>query len=137
MKKFFIVVLFLFNISFAYGQSSEAKIINLIFQSIFKSNTISVFVDSDIKAKVVEEAGFSRESLCSKADIVYASLELDNCMNKPIFTDNYSFFKESKNTIGAFYWSKGRPNIMFDSKKMEIFNLKLPDNLKKYNISEM
>lgn len=132
MKKIIVIFLSFIFVSSLFANSAESKIIKLIFSSIFEKENISVFVDTEEKSKIVLEAGFEVSIACSKADIVYLSEVLNQCSQKAIFTDNYQMFKENKNVIGAFYWSKGRPNIMFDSKRLEHFNLKLPESLKKY-----
>lgn len=136
LKRFFVIFSFL-SAFILYGASSESSIIKVIFQALYQKQNITVFVSDETKTIIVKEAGFSVATLCSKADIVYTNSILENCTNKPIFTDNYPLFKENTNVIGAFYWSKGRPNIMFSSKRMEKFNMGLPTSLQKYEMSEI
>lgn len=131
MKK---IILLSFFIVSLYGESAESKIMKLIFNSIFQKESLMVFVDSEQKSTIIKDAGFIVAPSCSKADVVYASKLLQACPKKPIFTDNYETFKTNDNVFGAFYWSKGRPNIMFDSHKMEDLELRLPQNLKKYDV---
>lgn len=131
-----ILFLMIFTISL-FADSSESKIIKLIFDSLFQNEKISIFVDTDEKSKIVIEAGFELAISCSKADIIYSSENSNICPQKAIFTDNYEIFKENQNAIGAFYWSKGRPNIMFDSQRLKNFNLQLPETLKKYETENL
>lgn len=131
MKK---IILLSFFVVSLYGESAESKIMKLIFNSIFQKESLMVFVDSEQKSTIIKDAGFTVAPSCSKADVVYAGKLLQVCPKKPIFTDNYETFKNNENVFGAFYWSKGRPNIMFDSNRMENLNLKLPENLKKYKV---
>jgi hypothetical protein len=132
MKKF--ILIYLFFVVQLFGMSAESKIMKLIFESIFQKQVVIVFVDSEQKSDIIKDAGFVVAPSCSKADVIYTSDILEHCAQKPIFTDNYETFKQNRNVFGAFYWTKGRPNIMFDSKRMEVLELILPENLKKYDI---
>jgi hypothetical protein len=131
MKKIILLSIIFIDFLFAVV-SAESKIIKLVFDSLFQKEIISVFVNTDDKSKIIIEAGFELAISCSKADIIYATEIQKACPQKATFTDNYETFKDNINVIGAFYWSKGRPNIMFDSNRLKKFNLVLPESLKKY-----
>jgi hypothetical protein len=54
------------------------------------------------------------------------------CSNKPIFTNNYRLFKNFPQIIGAFFWQKGRPNIIFDAERLKEQNIVLDPSYDKY-----
>jgi len=132
--RFCLTTLLFTNILFAI--SNEAKIIKLIFTSLFDRDVI-VYSDSEKKLSVLEEADLNIVKSCKRADIAYISKVLKECEGKPIFSDNYNTFQKEKSVIGAFYWHKGRPNILFFKPRLEDFELKLPKKLEKYEVDEL
>jgi len=135
MKKYILILLI--GGTSLYGVSSESKIIKLIFTSLLNKSEISVYVEELPKKEIVKEAGFSIANICSKADIVYASKILLGCEEKPLFTDSYMSFLNEENAIGAFYWKKGRPNILFLRHRVEKFQLHMPKKLQKYQMESL
>lgn len=134
MKK--IIVSFFIIVTALYSASSESKIIKLIFDSLYGGD-VSIYTKDSKKVDIINEAGFKLVDSCSQADIVYSSKKLKGCNNKPLFTDNFKVFSKNKNAIGAFYWKKGRPNILFLKPRLDKFNLTLPLKLKKYEMQEL
>ncbi len=134
MKK--IIFSFFIIVTALYSASSESKIIKLIFNSLYDNN-ITIYTTNKDKIQTLKEAGFLVASTCSKANIVYASKKPKECEDKPLFTDNYHTFIEEKDAIGAFYWKKGRPNILFLKPRLDKFGLKVPTKLKKYVMDEI
>ena len=58
---------------------------------------------------------------------------LDNiCKNKPLFATSHRAYLKYDNAFGAFYWMKGRPQIHFNKQTLKRFDLKLPQNLKRF-----
>ncbi|HEX5329900.1 hypothetical protein [Sulfuricurvum sp.] len=52
---------------------------------------------------------------CSDADIAIVSSinQIQGCKNQIILVTKYSLLNELSEAIGAFYWQKGRPNLVF------------------------
>jgi len=135
MKK--IQIVFYIVTTLLHSQSSESKIIQTIFSSMYNNEVLSVYAVDQKKIDILHEAKLRVVKSCENATIAYISLERNACKKKPIFTDNYKTFKNSKNAIGAFYWSKGRPNIIFLQSRLKHFGLTLPQELKKYEMSHL
>ncbi len=77
----------------------------------------------------------NRTHKCSDADFVITSTLKQlppKCEDKIIFTNKYRLFQESKQIIGAFFWQKGRPNIIFDRERLKNQNIKLSNSFEKY-----
>ena len=135
------LILFLLFIAFnssLFGASSESKIVRLIFNSLYPNNsTLLSFTNEAKKEVILKEARLRVTRLCSSSSILYSSSYPDECHNKPLFTDNYKTFKKNPNAIGALYWKKGRPNIIFLKSRLQKFGLSLPSKLKKYELNEL
>ncbi|MRJ03152.1 MAG: hypothetical protein GXO19_02130 [Epsilonproteobacteria bacterium] len=73
---------------------------------------------------------------CEEADIIFTkkiSALPESCLNKLIFVTSYGSYKRHKDrTIGAFFWQKGRPNIIFNTKKISQLHIELPKEFEKY-----
>ncbi len=73
---------------------------------------------------------------CFDADMVFAK-DVEKlskeCRAKKIFATRYSSYKKSKDiSMGAFFWQKGRPTIIFNKRVLSRFHIVLPDKFKKY-----
>lgn len=135
MKKI-IILLTLFSI-ILFASSSESKIIKLIFNSLYPEQTFSIYATDKKTRELVREARLVLADSCEEATIVYNATEISTCKDKPLFTNKYQRLKENKNAIGAFYWQKGRPNIVFLKSRLEKYNLTLPQVLKKYEVNNL
>ncbi len=54
-----------------------------------------------------------------------------------IFSTDIDLFYEDKRVIGAFYWQKGRPNLIFLRERLEAYNLPISSKLKDYIEDEL
>ena len=72
---------------------------------------------------------------CEEADIVILSTmeQLpEACQNKLLFTSRYKIFSKTPEVIGAFFWQKGRPNIIFRRESLEKHHITLDSTFDKY-----
>jgi hypothetical protein len=71
---------------------------------------------------------------CEEANIVFAQecLKKPLCRNIPVIGLNYEILKRNEHIIGAFYWKKGRPNLIFIQQRLEVLGIKLPDSFEPY-----
>jgi len=54
-----------------------------------------------------------------------------------IFTTDIDLFYEDERVIGAFYWQKGRPNLIFLRKRLEAYKLPVSSELRDYIEDEL
>ncbi|WP_353662675.1 hypothetical protein [Hydrogenimonas sp. SS33] len=54
------------------------------------------------------------------------------CRAIPRLTDNYRILLECPDEIGAFFWMKGRPTIIFGRERLQRFGLQVEDEMKDY-----
>ena len=86
-------------------------------------------------AQIIRDSKYIKEvKVCEKSDIILTRNELiPKCSEKVlVFATNYLAFSKLPNAIGAFFYQKGRPNIIFRKENLKKHNIILPDDLKKY-----
>ncbi len=116
----------------------EVKILEKISIDIVKKTPVKVFVIGYNKNQIKKYA--KRIVIvedCNKADIIIAKEKSQilktSCKKKiPGIALNYSLLKENPNFIGALFWYKGRPNLVFISFRLEDFKIKLPGSYSRY-----
>ena len=71
-------------------------------------------------------------------DILYTMNENMDISKKPImFVTNYHFLKISDKIVGAFYWRKGRSQLLFIKNRLEQYDISLPIEYQKFMIDEL
>lgn len=63
----------------------------------------------------------------------------DTCGNPklPLFTMKYRLFKRCDNAVAAFFWMKGRPNIIYLKPRLESFHLEVDPLMESYIEEEL
>ena len=133
MKKILIFFILISNI-FANYDNYELKLYEKILPAIF-TNKLLIFIDNS-NTDILKDSDVLETTLdCEKANLLigknFTKLS-KNCQNKPIFSTSYRSFKDTPNSIGAFYWRKGRPQIKFKLDVIDEFSLHLPKSLMEF-----
>ncbi len=138
-----IYVLLLFYWAFAFANSKEqihkieSEIISKICSAVTGKNAdIKVYLTENMKYITKYSKIFVMVDRCKDADVVIAGKELQNCRGKLMVVTKYYLLKKYNNAVAAFYWYKGRPNIIFVKERLENFKILLPDRFIKYVDSE-
>ena len=131
-----LLLLFIFTQLIIYADSNyELKLYEKIFPVIFHKQHLKVFTDKDTKAFLNNSNTFSIVNSCNNAILLigkeFPSLE-NKCKNKPLFSTSYLSYHNQKNSFGAFYWRKGRPQLKFNKILLKKFNIILPISLRVY-----
>jgi len=116
------------------------KIINLflLFSILLYANdyTLQLYADKQSAQILHKSKKFKVVSHCTQDTelLLGANFKtLDKvCQNKPLFATSRRAYKENKNAFGAFYWTKGRPQIHFKPEILEKFHIKLTKDLEKF-----
>ncbi|MFA5234855.1 MAG: hypothetical protein WC390_10685 [Sulfurimonas sp.] len=118
MKKFFLLLLLTFSL-FASDSKDvlRAQIIEKIISNISINEVITVWSDNkELIAEFRKSSNIITTDDCGKANIVVIenakNIENKDCKNKPVFVLNYNLLKDVPESFGAFFWKKGRPNIV-------------------------
>jgi len=130
--KFFILC-FIFT-KLLFSNNYELKLYEHILPSIFKGK-ILIYTDSKSKEILENSKILTIVDKCSEANLLIGKNfnNLDElCKKKPLFTTSYKSYKNNKDSFGAFYWRKGRPQLKFKKDVIEKLNFLLPNNLQKY-----
>lgn len=95
----------------------RAQIIEKIISNISINEVITVWSDNkELIAEFRKSSNLITTDDCDKANIVVVedakNIEDEDCKNKPIFVLNYNLLKDLPESFGAFFWKKGRPNIV-------------------------
>ncbi|WP_457639709.1 hypothetical protein [Persephonella sp.] len=141
------IVLFVFLIwgVFFKGFSGEEarQVETLILSEISVSLTgkkegIKVYLTDNMKYIIKYSKILLPVSKCQEADIVIAGKEIKDleCRRKLMVVTKYYLLKEYPNAVAAFYWHKGRPNIVFVYERLKNFGISISEKYIKYVDSE-
>jgi len=135
---------------YALESKSTLKMYHGIFSALSSKTMISVYTTDPEYRKVFST---SKRMFLSKkpdeADIVLItnrstleSILKRNTINKntkkPIlFVTDYRLLKVSEDTVGAFYWRKGRSQLLFIKKRLDKKNIQLPKAYQNFMIDEL
>ena len=136
---------------YALERESTLKMYHGIFSALSTKNTIFVYTTDK---EYIEVFSHSKRIFLTnkpeKADIalitdktslksiVYRLKEKRNGSKKPIlFVTDYHFLKMSNDIVGAFYWRKGRSQLLFIKKRLKEYNIRLPEAYQNYTIDEL
>lgn len=139
----FIVTLYAQNYTYLIDEYDkvidlEAKIVSKIAKDITKEQRINLYIP-DIKNidKKVYASKFNIVNDCNSANFIFIKygedkLKCGNIDNKYFFTNNYKKLLHNKKFLGAFFWSKSRPNIVFIKDRLSQKDVKLSNEYNKF-----
>jgi len=135
----------------ALDRESTLKIYHGIFHALSSKTPISVYTNDkeyrdvfrhskkislSAKPEDTDIIFITHESALNK--ILYTISENMDIPKKPIiFVTNYQFLKISDEIAGAFYWRKGRSQLLFIKKRLEQYDITLPEEYQKFMIDEL
>jgi len=105
---------------FADDTKIEKRIYESFFSSLSESEKPLVYMDSKIESLTLASDKFVLTSTCKDADIVImtkSSLAAE-CQDNIVFGTRYRHLRKEY-VVGAFFWQKGRPNIVFQKEKLD------------------
>lgn len=139
MKKlFFELILFLLIQSqylLAFDIETASKIYDKLFYAVFKKEDIKVYVNDDEYKKMISLSQYLKlTQKIENSDIIIITKEeeLNEIKDKVAFTIDKELLEKNANIIGAFYWNKGIPEIIFLKERLVKYNLDLSESFKKY-----
>jgi len=129
-----LLIFFLIATIHASDSQKASDIFNLIAKEITKKEVSNIYLHKYNKSIKKYPGNLHIVTKCAKADLVILSTTKDipkECSGKILFGTRYSHLKNS-NVIGAFFWQKGRPNILFYKKRLEKNSVELNPSFDKY-----
>ncbi len=128
------LIFLLTTIVYASDDKKASSILNLIAKEITKKVSPNIYLHTHNSSLKLYPDMIKITNSCKDADLVILSTlkEIpENCSNKFLFGTRYSHLK-NPNVIGAFFWQKGRPNILFYKNRLEKNLIKLDNSFDKY-----
>ena len=112
---------------------------------MFSTNATIYIYTTNIEYRNIFDKSFVIKPIkdIAKADIAFVTTEneLKNVLktnpNIAIFTTNRHFLYNCQAVIGAFYWTKGRKQLIFIKNRLDKYHLKLPQEYEKYMVDEL
>jgi hypothetical protein len=134
LRVVFFIVLFISTILNSDDLQIESSIFKEVIGAMVKTDNPKVFIYKENNSLQKYSDGLELVYSCSNADVVVIST-LKNlpslCFDKIIFGTKYSHLKDSR-VVGAFFWQKGRPNILFYKDRLDKNDIKLDSSFDKY-----
>lgn len=138
MKTIISILFILVPLLIADGHSSELKmkILHNICSGVKNEKHMKVWSDNQ---KIIDSfkklGGLNISKSFKDAQLIVLNNKsnlLKNSIDKHIFVLDYDLLEEIPNSFGAFFWKKGRPNIVFIKPRLEEQSLRLSTTLQPY-----
>lgn len=122
---------------FAFDTKTASLIFERIFSAVFSANIIPVYSKDKEYQEVINSSSILQ--LAADANIIIVSKYKDIPINtnKIIFTTNAKILETNKYVIGAFYWERGQPKIIFVRDRLKYFNLEVDNKFNKYVVDSL
>jgi len=138
MIKYIFIGLIFFN-SLLFGSSNkaislEAKIINSIINNLIFDKDILIYTDdNELYFELSKENSLVDD--CKEATLIILKDRSNlpkKCLNKAIFVLDYNLLEKIDSSFGAFFFKKGRANIVFIKPRLEKNHIDLTSKLIPY-----
>lgn len=134
---------------FALDKESTLKIYHHVFAAFIPNSTIHVFTnDEEYKRVFAFSKRMTLEADVQNADIALitnhaalraALMQKESIEKKNIilFVTDYHLLKRSEDVVGAFYWRKGRSQLLFIQKRLDKKGIVLPAEFKRFTVDKL
>jgi len=130
-----LLLVFIFTLSlFGDSLGLEAKIISFIVDNISTNQEKIVFSDDTALLNKLSQTTKTTQ-LCQNASIIIVKDKQhlkQECLKKKLFVLDYDCLEKLPTSFGAFFFKKGRVNIVFIEPRLEKENIKISNKLQPY-----
>ena len=151
MRKIFILLILLYGHLYALERESTLKVYHEIFASLVSKPTIHVYTnDSEYKKVFAASKRMVLSKVPGKSDIILITNKtalfeiiregqgVVKQDKKPIlFVTDYRLLKHSFDIVGAFYWRKGRSQLLFIKNRLDAYNITLSEEYADFLVDEL
>jgi hypothetical protein len=133
------LILFCWQLN-AMDRDSTLKIYHEIFTSLSNKKHFSIYTENKVYMNIFSTS--KRIHLVSSpklADIILLtkhssikSISSIDCKNKILFATKYTLLKSHSHIIGAFYWRRGRAQLLFIKNRLKAHGISLPNKYREY-----
>jgi hypothetical protein len=119
---------------FASDKDIAEQIYLSIAKGISKKSNPSFYLQGKVRY-IKSNSKLHIVNRCEDADIIITN-NMDEiketCKEKLIMTNKYRIYNKDKNIIAAFFWQKGRPNIILRKSVLQKHNIILDPSYSKF-----
>ena len=151
MKKILVLFILTYGQLIALDKESTLKFYQHIFTAITSAHSVLVYVEDPeyrevfIHADKILLAKRMKDSdviVLTSKDMLEKVLDQRELVpqkdKKPLlFATDYHILKDSKEVIGAFYWKKGRAQLLFVRSRLKAYGIVLSSEYQKFIIDEL
>ena len=151
MKKILILFILLYGHLYALERESTLKMYHQIFSAVSSKICISVYTnDKEYIDVFIHSKKVSLSEKPEEADIILITDEatlnfilrrrrLESSRDKKplLFVTDYRFLERSTDIVGAFYWRKGRSQLLFIEERLKQHHVVLPKAYQKFIIDRL
>lgn len=114
----------------------KASILEKVFSQISINQKLKIWCDENaLVSQLKDHNRFQMVDSCLDANVILLNDKENlsqNCENKHIFALKYDILSNVPSSFGAFFWKKGRPNIVIIKPRIESRSIKISKNLENY-----
>lgn len=151
MKKIILILILGYGQLYGLDQESTLKFYHHLFHALYDSKNISVYSnDAEYNEVFSHSTEIKLVSSPYAADFVLITKKsaLPKVLAKGklrehipsdtiVFVTDYRLLKASKDIVGAFYWKKGRSQLLFIKNRLNAKHISLPNEYNKYIIDAL
>lgn len=145
MRKILILLILFYGHLYALDRDSTLKIYHKLFFSLSPKAEISVYVkDNEYRKIFLTSKRLHLVEDPKEADIVLITNEktLDQVLAQEkisktdkktiLFVTDYHLLARYNEVVGAFYWRKGRSQLLFVKSRLDKYHISLPDEYQRF-----
>ncbi len=136
VKKVIFILLLFSQTANAFDVKTGAKIYDKLFYAVFQKDSILVYAKDPLyKSVILNSQNLKLANSAEEASIIIISSQdevTNKTKNKLLFATDNDIFIDNENAIGAFYWQKGRPEIVFSKARLKNAKLSITQEFERY-----
>jgi hypothetical protein len=141
MKTLRVLLFLLVLVIPAFSQSNpdyvEVRLIEKILTDMADKQFVNACVINYDVSKILNYSKYLRITNCENADFMIIGKDFGEIdYNKPAIVFDEDLIKKVKNAVGALYWKKGRPQLIFIKSRLDKYKIQLPSEYKGYLVDE-
>jgi hypothetical protein len=115
----------------------EVRLIEKILTDMTNKQPVNVCIINYGVNKILNYSKYLRITNCRNADFIIIGQDSEGInYNKPAIVFNEDLIKKVYNAVGALYWKKGRPQLIFIKSRLDKYKIQLPSKYKGYLVDE-
>ncbi len=146
MIKIFLIICIIPWKLWAWDKESTVKIYHHLFHAISQKEVIKVYTrDKEYRDAFDSSKLIQLVDTPAKADVILICcdkemkklIDVSKSQDVNLFATSYKLLKQYPQIIGAFYWKKGRSQLLFVKERLKKRNIKLPQEYQKFVVESL